>query len=495
MDDFTRTRYPRYEDHQRAWLELAKDIAGLKSKVGALDDAPPALRGELTILGSGIETVGFSLGDQKLLEAADKVLYCVADPATTVWLKRLRPDALDLYVLYGEDKIRYTTYMQMAEAQLYWVRQGLKVVVVFYGHPGVFVLSTHRAIKLARREGHRAVMKAAVSALDTLCADLGVDPSHPGLQTHEATDSLIRRRRIDTTLHVILWQVGLIGEMGYRRHGYLNSNFSYFVNWLEEIYGPDCIVTHYIGSRYPAIDPLIERFGLEELHSPAVQARITGLSTFYIPPRDVVPTDRQTAIDLGLLRENQRLTPPSTPLREIDQYGLREMAAFTAFEKFRIPAAYRWQDETPASNFLIELRFDTALQELYRRDSRAALDDPRFANLSDRERALLASRDSGAVQVAAKGAYKRSPENEAFLARLLNSKSECAALVRDARVRHRLVAIPCLGRSRLSQQSLSLVRRVPRLRAKNHGGVAGQPDEAVGERVVRQRHADRKIPV
>jgi hypothetical protein len=132
----------------------------------------------------------------------------VADPATIVWLKRLRPDALDLYVLYGESKVRYTTYMQMTEAQLYWVRKGLKVVVIFYGHPGIFVLSTHRAVKLARREGHRAIMKAGVCALDTLCADLGVDPCHPGMQTHEATDSLLRRRRLDTSLHVVLWQVG-----------------------------------------------------------------------------------------------------------------------------------------------------------------------------------------------------------------------------------------------------------------------------------------------
>ncbi len=85
-----------------------------------------------------------------------------------MWLKQIRPDALDMYVLYGENKVRYTTYMQMTEAQLYWVRQGLKVVVVFYGHPGIFVLSTHRAIKIARREGHKAMMKASVSALDTL---------------------------------------------------------------------------------------------------------------------------------------------------------------------------------------------------------------------------------------------------------------------------------------------------------------------------------------
>jgi hypothetical protein len=433
--------YPAYEDHQREWEELAAGIASLKSAVREIRDGeiPPNSRpGTLTILGSGIETVGFSLGDEKLIQAADKVLFCVADPATIVWLKRIRPDALDLYVLYGEDKVRYTTYMQMAEAQLYWVRQGLNVVVVFYGHPGIFVLSTHRGVKIARREGHRATMKAGVCALDTLCADLGVDPCHPGLQTHEATDCLTRRRRIDTSLHVILWQVGLIGELGYRRHGYLNSGFSYFVNWLIELYGPDYQITHYVGSRYPTIEPLIAVHALKDLHDPEIQATVTGISTFYLPPRDVVPTDRQSAIDLGLLKDGQALVTPKSPLREIGLYGAREMAAFDAFKRFAIPKSYRWQDNTPASDFLIELRFDTKLQELYRHAPEQALDDPRFAAISDRERQMLASRDSGAIQIAAKGSHVRSAANEAMIRSVMSSKKTCLDLL--GRVRGKALA-------------------------------------------------------
>jgi Tetrapyrrole (Corrin/Porphyrin) Methylases len=416
-----------FDQHRRAWEELADGIAALKRSV--TDDpgqiSPPAQPGELLIIGSGIDSIGFSLGDEALIANADKVLYCVADPATVVWLRQLRPDALDLYVLYADDKVRYTTYMEMAEAQLYWVRQGLRVVVIFYGHPGIFVLSTHRAIQIARREGHRAVMRAGVSALDTLCADLGVDPSHPGLQTHEATDCLIRRRRIDTSLHVILWQVGLIGELGYRRQGYLNNHFSYFISWLEELYGPDYEITHYIGSRYPGTDPLIGVHRLAELHDPARQRDITGLSTFYIPPRDAVPMDGPTAVDLGILQAGQPVPPPGSPRRDIASYGKRERAAFAALARFRIPASYHWQDETEAAKFLIELRFDPQLQELYRRDPRQALADPRFAGLSDRERSLLVSRDPGSIQIAAKANYRRSIPNEELISWLLNSRASC----------------------------------------------------------------------
>jgi Tetrapyrrole (Corrin/Porphyrin) Methylases len=425
--------YPTYEKHQKAWEELAAGIAAIRNDVREIEEgeiSPRSKPGSLTIIGTGIETIGIAVGDVKLIEDADRVLFCVADPATIVWLKRLRPDALDLYVLYEEGKIRYTTYMQMSEAQLYWVRKGLNVVVVFYGHPGIFVLSTHRAIKLARREGHKAIMKAGVCALDTLCADLGVDPCHPGLQTGEATDCLIRQRKLDPTLHVVLWQVGLIGELGYRRQGYLNTNFSYFISWLQRTYGNDYPVTHYIGSRYPTIDSLIEIYKLSELHNPEIQTRITGLSTFYIPPRDVVPTHFGTAKDLGIITDGQHIVPPRSPLREIGQYGPKEKKAFDAFAKFRIPPSYKWQEETAASDFLIALRFDTTLQQLYEKDPLKALEDPRFKALSDRERAMLVSRDSGAIQIASKGAYKRSIETENTLMAILNEKGASVNLLR-----------------------------------------------------------------
>ncbi len=425
------------EQHEQAWEALARDIAGLKDFVKQAQEpiAPGTKPGELVIIGSGIEALGFQMGDEKLIESADKVFYCVADPATVVWIKQLRPDAYDLYVLYDDYKVRYITYMQMAEAQLYYVRQGLKVVVIFYGHPGIFVLSTHRAILIARREGHKAIMKAGVCALDCLCADLGVDPCHPGMQTHEATDMLVRKRLLDTSLHVVLWQVGLIGEMGFRRDGYLNSNFSVFINYLQQFYGRDYPVTHYIASRYPAIPPLIEVFSLAELHNPAVQIKITGLSTFYLAPKEVTEADAEMAETLGLMKSGQTLRKPAGPLREIGNYGAREMKAFSDFAHFTVPRSYHWQEQTAASTFLLTLRQDVALQELYARNPAAALADARFANLTERERTLLLTQDSGSLQIAAKGIFKRSSPNHPLILDLLKQKSLALALLKRAHSR------------------------------------------------------------
>ena len=426
--------FPRLAEHERAWRDLAREIAARRGSVREIPETTtPARRGQLVVIGSGIETVGFTLGDDELLRSADKVFFCVADPATVVWLKRLRPDAFDLYVLYDDRKPRYVTYMQMAEAMLHYVREGLRVVCVFYGHPGVFVLATHRSILIARREGHQAVMRPGVCALDCLCADLGVDPCHPGMQTHEATDMLVRRRKPDTSLHVVLWQVGLIGEMGFRRQGYINRNFSILVDYLQRSYGDEYPITHYVASRYPTIPPLIETYRLSELHDPAIQVRITGLSTFYLAPRDATSADPEMVERLGLLKPGQNVRIPTGALREIGSYGSRELKAFDDFATFEVPHEYHWQEETGASNFLIELREDVALQRLYAADAARALQDARFAGLTPSERGLLATRDSGAIQVAAKGIHRRDTSNHALIRELLRDRTGCAEFLRRCR--------------------------------------------------------------
>lgn len=423
-------------DSEAAWHTLAQAIAASADKISETPPQQPLAPeqiGELTIIGSGIETVGFSLGDEELIRAADAVFYCVADPATILWIRDIRPDAYDLYVLYDDHKVRYTTYMQMSEAMLYHVRQGKKVVAIYYGHPGIFVLSTHRSIQIARREGHLATMRSGVCALDCLCSDLGVDPCHPGLQTHEATDMLIRQRKPDTSLHVVLWQVGLIGEMGFRRKGYINSNFSVLIDYLQSFYGKDYPITHYVASRYPTIPPLIDTLPLSALHDPAIQIKVTGISTFYLAPKETVEADPVMLKRLGLIKEGETLKPATGPLREIGRYGPREMKAFQAYAKFKVPRDYHCQEEVAASRFLIRLRQDLALQDLYRRDPTKAVSPEVFPGLTEREQSLLASRDAGAIQIAAKGNAKRSIENQRFLHDLLAQRALATGLLQYVR--------------------------------------------------------------
>ena len=100
------------------------------------------------------------------------------------------------------------------------VRNGLKVVGVFYGHPGVFTLPSRRAIAIAQSEGYSAQMLPGISSEDCLFADLLVDPSIPGAQSVEATDLLLRERPLLTSSHVIIWQVGCVGRFDFNFSGF-----------------------------------------------------------------------------------------------------------------------------------------------------------------------------------------------------------------------------------------------------------------------------------
>lgn len=199
--------------------------------------------GQLTILGSGINSIGqLTLQAVTHIEQADIVFYVLSDPATEAYIQQKNPNCVDLYTYYDNGKARTDTYIQMSEVDYFiyddisnWkspdssefnkmmlrhVRKGENVVGVFYGHPGVFVSPSHRTIALARDEGHIATMLPAISAEDCLFADLGVDPSSAGCVTYEATDLLLSHRSLIPSSHLILYQVGVVGVTDFNFNGF-----------------------------------------------------------------------------------------------------------------------------------------------------------------------------------------------------------------------------------------------------------------------------------
>jgi hypothetical protein len=255
-------------------------------------------KGSLIVVGSGIKSVGhITLEARGWIRESDITVYCVADPATDVWIQKNARAHFDLYSLYGNDKPRIDTYNDMTQVMLDNVRAGRDTCAVFYGHPGVFVLPTHRAIQILRAEGYRAAMLPAVSALDCLWADVGVDPSTVGCLEYEATDMLLRRRPVQKDSHVVIWQIGCVGDAGFNFAGYDNRNLDVLVDYLLDFYLPDHQVIHYQGSQYPMCPSRCDTLALAELrHAP-----VTGISTLYIPPQSRRGTDIDMGVRLGLI--------------------------------------------------------------------------------------------------------------------------------------------------------------------------------------------------
>jgi len=252
--------------------------------------------GSLTVVGTGIHLVGdLTLAAKAWIEQADKVLFAVADPVTAEWLRTLNPTAEALPVDTNLPR-RRMMHQAMVEHILTEVRQGLRVCVVFYGHPGVFVDPAHDAIRQAQCEGFKAQMLPGISAQDCLFADLGVDPGKCGCQSFEATDFLIRRRKFDPTSALILWQIAVIGHLGFYQAGGHAHGLSVLAEELQRWYAPDHEVVIYEAAVYPVCAPVIQRLPLCKLR----EANITEISTLYVPPKAVAVVDEAMMMRLGM---------------------------------------------------------------------------------------------------------------------------------------------------------------------------------------------------
>jgi Tetrapyrrole (Corrin/Porphyrin) Methylases len=230
------------------------------------------------------------------IERADEVLYLVTQPLTAQWIERTNPRSRSLDALYEPGRPRSDTYAEMVEALLAPVRAGRSVCAAFYGHPGVFVNPGHEAIRQAHAEGYPAHMQPAISALDCLLADLGIDPAATGLQSYEATDFVMYRRRLDVTATLVLWQIGVVGELGYATEP-RRENLQLVVERLARSYPRGHEVILYEASPFPLVaDPFIQRLPFEELPD----ARVPLLATLVVPPARKPRRDRSVTKLLGL---------------------------------------------------------------------------------------------------------------------------------------------------------------------------------------------------
>lgn len=242
----------------------------------------PAPGGSLVVVGTGIRCVGhLTIETIAQIRHADKVFYLVMEPVAEEVVRRLNPaGAESLADLYREGKPRRETYRQMVERILASVRAGRRTCAVFYGHPGVFVGPAHQAIREARADGFPAEMLAGVSAEDCLFTDLGIDPATDGCQSYEATDFLVNGRQIDASSHVVLWQVGVLGDRSFSYQVSDVKGIELLTKRLGETYPLDHRVCVYEASILPLCKPHIGWSQIGKLP----ETPMSIISTLYIPP-------------------------------------------------------------------------------------------------------------------------------------------------------------------------------------------------------------------
>jgi hypothetical protein len=246
-----------------------------------LPQADDQNRGSLACVGLGM-TLGSHLTPlaRSYIKQADVIFAGLSNCFVEMWLQRMHPDVRSLQGYYQRGKSRMKTYREWVEVMMTEVRAGKRVCGVFYGHPGIFAWSPHKAIEVARAEGFEAHMEPGISAEDCLYADLGIDPGSFGCQHFEASGLLFYERRIDPAGYLILWQVGLVGDRSLARFQTGPAYRQVLVDLLSKDYPLDHEVIIYRGATLPIEQPTIRRVALRDL----AQTAVTAEETVVLPP-------------------------------------------------------------------------------------------------------------------------------------------------------------------------------------------------------------------
>ena len=244
--------------------------------------------GRLVVVGTGIRTTGqLTIEAIAWIKIADVLFHSVSDPVALALVREYQPTTnIDLTAFYQEGKPRRQTYRAMADAIVAEVELGKTVCAVFYGHPGVFARPSHLAIERTRALGHRAEMLPAVSAEDCLFADLGVDPGD-GCLSFEATNFLLYDHRADPSVHLVLWQIGVLGDWTHRARRRRSPNLDLLVEKLAVNYSVDHEVVVYQASIRLGHPPRVERVPLRRM--PEID--LGSGCTLYVPPSRLLRTD------------------------------------------------------------------------------------------------------------------------------------------------------------------------------------------------------------
>lgn len=332
-------------------------------------------RGQIIIVGAGIAAVSqLTLEALSYIKSADILFFHSTSAVMAAHITLLQPNSVDLYQLYGEKKTRRKTYIQMAEVMLNEARQGRRVVGVFHGHPGFFVMAARRVRAISEREAHTFRLVPGISSIDCLMADLSIDAGLYGLQILKAGSYLRGKAKLATSGHIAFLQVHSVGDSAYSFSGYKETKRAQFFEMLIEEYGDSQEIVYYVAPTLPGLSPVIKIRTLSEYRKSEVFDRI-GAGIVYLPPKGMTYSSTIKKEALGNNRAYADLVADA--LRELVDVGIDPNYPSDRSSQAMLDA-------------ITELASDASRLALYRNEPELFLEG--HPNLSPSERRILLRR-------------------------------------------------------------------------------------------------------
>jgi uncharacterized protein YabN with tetrapyrrole methylase and pyrophosphatase domain len=159
-----------------------------------------------------------------------------------------------------------------------------------YSYPTVLIQRAAAVLDL------RVRVLPGVSFLDTLLADLGIDPGFDGLQLYEATDLLVRRRPLQTDVGCVIAQASVVASPAEGQATDHGKNLAKLQDYLLGYYPADHDVVIVTSSTHPLLEPLLQKARLGSLVKALAHTAYSG--TLYLPPVGRRPIADQQLADL-----------------------------------------------------------------------------------------------------------------------------------------------------------------------------------------------------
>lgn len=212
----------------------------------------------------------------------DKLYYLVNEPAMIEWLARSNKIAESLEDIYYAFDTRLEAYQNISQKIIREADNYSNICVAMYGHPLVLNLPTKLTVEAASSNNLNINVQVlpGISAESVMYCDLGIDPGIGGIQSYEASEFIYKKKIIDTTSHLVLWQVGVIGSEGRTEYHDNSEGIQLLQDYLLCLYPSNHKLVLYEAAQYPHIEPVITTTDIKGLS----KAAISKLMTCYIEP-------------------------------------------------------------------------------------------------------------------------------------------------------------------------------------------------------------------
>jgi hypothetical protein len=239
---------------------------------------------DIWIAGLGVRGVNQVTREvEHALRSSLQVLYLDAGVAARPYLESLCPRVTSLFERsYAEDQPRVNAYEHMAICVIQAALENPPVTFAIHGHPIIAVHAPFLVLEMGKALDLRVEILPGISSLDTLFADLRLDPVVHGSQMYEATDLLLRRRPLQNDVPAIIWQIGPLETALHSQRISRPERFTRFIAHLRQFYPAQHQVVAIYCSPHPLMPPAILPFALEDMGQHAEQLH-AGF-TLYVPP-------------------------------------------------------------------------------------------------------------------------------------------------------------------------------------------------------------------